>query len=62
MTPGPKARNFEELTHWISHFLVKGKDGYTARREEILKLGFRYTDGLSSERLHNEINASRIRH
>jgi CDP-glycerol glycerophosphotransferase len=58
MTPGPQARDYEELTRWLSHFLVQGQDGFATRREEILDLGFLYKDGLSSRRLHEQIVAS----
>ncbi len=55
MTPGPKAKNFEELLNWINHFLVEGKDGFESERKRILNLAFKYKDGNSSQRIFEEI-------
>ncbi len=55
MTPGPKARNFDELLKWIEHFLIEGKDGFEKDREKIFTLAFKYKDGKTSERILNEI-------
>ncbi len=60
MTPGPKAKNFQDLIFWIEHFLVKGKDSFKAKgfekeRERILNLAFKYKDGKSSERIYKKI-------
>ena len=55
MTPGPKAKDFNELIFWIRHFLVEGKDGFEIERERIFKLAFKYRDGKSSKRIFREV-------
>lgn len=55
MTPGPKVRDFDELTGWLTRFLVENKDEFQKEREEILTLAYEYTDGNASERLSREI-------
>ncbi len=55
MTPGPKAKNFDELLGWIKYFLVENKDGFCEERERILELAFKYKDGRSSERIFSKI-------
>ncbi len=51
MTPGPKAQDYETLTHWLTHFLVDQKDGFQKERAQILQLAFTHHDGQSSQRL-----------
>lgn len=55
MTPGPKARNYEELIHWIAQFLVKENDGFRKFREKVFELAFLYPDGNASDRLFRAI-------
>jgi CDP-glycerol glycerophosphotransferase len=55
MTPGPKARDFNELLHWIKHFVIEGKDGFEKERERIFNLAFNFKDGNSSERIYKKI-------
>ncbi len=54
-TPGPKARTFAELLHWLDHFLVQGKDGFADRRRALLGLAFRHHDGESGSRVLAEM-------
>ncbi|MCP5103985.1 MAG: hypothetical protein GY950_11430, partial [bacterium] len=51
MTPGPKARDYEELTRWLRHFCIENKDGFQKERKEILKLAFKFDSGFASERI-----------
>jgi CDP-glycerol glycerophosphotransferase (TagB/SpsB family) len=60
MTPGPKARNYEELKQWVHHFLVLGQDGFLADRERVSTLAFAYMDGFSSHRLVREMQKRRM--
>jgi CDP-glycerol glycerophosphotransferase len=55
MTPGPKVRNYDELTGWLGHFLVEGKDGFEGVREKVFDLAFLYKKGGASNRLLNEV-------
>ncbi|MGE5340971.1 MAG: CDP-glycerol glycerophosphotransferase family protein [Candidatus Omnitrophota bacterium] len=55
MTPGPKAKNYNELIRWISHFLVDGKDGFESERKRIFDLAFTHHDGESSARIEQAI-------
>jgi CDP-glycerol glycerophosphotransferase len=56
MTPGPKARDYGELTRWLTHFLVENRDGYQGERERVLALAYAHADGNASERIFKEIN------
>jgi len=55
MTPGPKAKDYEELVKSISHFLIEGKDGFESKREEIFRLAYLYQDGEASERIYDNL-------
>ncbi len=55
MTPGPKAKNGDELKKWVKHFLVDNKDGFEKERKKILDLAFQYKDGNSSERIYKKM-------
>jgi len=55
MTPGPKAKDFNELLGWIKHFLIDEKDGFEKERKEIFELAFKYKDGNSSKRIFDYI-------
>lgn len=60
MTPGPKARNQDELNRWIYHFLIKKRDGFQFRRDKIMELAFAYADGNAGRRLLMEMKQRRL--
>jgi len=55
MTPGPKAKNQNELVNWIKHFLVDNKDGFEKDRTRVFNLAFKYHDGNASERIYKKV-------
>ena len=55
MTPGPKARNYDELTGWLTRFLIENNDRFQKERDALLTLAFEYKDGNASERLSREM-------
>lgn len=54
VTPGPKAKNWQEVQSYISEFL-KNPNLYNEERKKVNKLFNKYTDGRSCERLYKEI-------
>jgi CDP-glycerol glycerophosphotransferase (TagB/SpsB family) len=54
-TPGPRCMTQVQLEKEISTFLVKGKDEYHEKRDEICDIAFKYNAGNSCERVWNEI-------
>lgn len=57
VTPGPQARTWRELEAWMKHFLVEGKDGFEARRQELMGRAFDHADGRACERLYERLLA-----
>ena len=55
ITPGPKCYNEQELIETVSQILVKNKDTYKNKREEILEIAFSNKDHNSSKRIWNYI-------
>jgi len=55
ITPGPKCYNEQELIETVSQILVKNKDTYEKKREEILEIAFSNKDNNSSKRIWNYI-------
>jgi len=54
VTPGPKARNWYEVLHFLKE-AIENPDKYKEEREKIRNIFHKYQDGRSSERVFNEI-------
>lgn len=55
MTPGPKCYNQQELHNNILNMLLKDKDIYKEKRNDLCKLAFKFRDGNSSKRVWESI-------
>lgn len=60
ITPGPKCYSQAELQKAILD-AIEGKDGFSARREEIRHLAFKYTNGESSRRIWDFVERNYIK-
>jgi CDP-glycerol glycerophosphotransferase len=55
MAPGPICYSQDQLHEALTNYAVGRTDEFVAKREEIIKLAFKYKDGKSSERIWNFI-------
>ncbi len=55
LTPGPRCFTQEQLEKEIEKILIHGDDSFKQKRAEVANIAFKYKDGMSSERIWNDI-------